>query len=269
MVGEAPEFDIFLSYRVRSDSDHVEKLYNALTAKGFKVWWDKMCLKPGVPWEEGFCEGLIKSYAFVPVMSKGCNASMADLDEHSPCDNVLLEYRLALELRHLGLMTFLHPVMVGDKTCEGGVITYGNFFRNGCYPRTKETHVRGVEDKVREHMDREGLGVPLSPNMTIHTTLAKITENQGVFIEGEKEATFAHAVDKIADMCRAHTGENREPDDVTPLFAHEWEVEMASQDLNVQLKEELVALRNQLASLQSRGLTALKIGGLDFRLPSK
>ena len=42
---------IFLSYRVTSDSNHVEILYQKLTEKGLKVWWDKKCLEFGKPWE--------------------------------------------------------------------------------------------------------------------------------------------------------------------------------------------------------------------------
>jgi len=53
MIGEPPEFDVFLSYRVASDSAHVEIVYKLLSAAGVKVWWDKECLEPGVPWEEG------------------------------------------------------------------------------------------------------------------------------------------------------------------------------------------------------------------------
>jgi serine/threonine protein kinase len=57
MVGEEPRYDVFLSYRVASDSAHVERLYTLLTAQGFKVYWDKLCLEPGVDWEQGTVVG--------------------------------------------------------------------------------------------------------------------------------------------------------------------------------------------------------------------
>ena len=44
LVGEKPKYDVFLSYRVASDAHHVEKLHTLLTAQGFKVYWDKLCL---------------------------------------------------------------------------------------------------------------------------------------------------------------------------------------------------------------------------------
>ena len=112
--------DVFLSYRVDSDSEFVEVLYDILTKMGLKVYLDKKCLKPGVPWEEGFCDGLVSSRVFVPVLSRGAiNNSTKDwqnLSKHtsSSNDNVLLEYRMALELKAGGLLEKIYPIMVGD-----------------------------------------------------------------------------------------------------------------------------------------------------------
>ena len=55
MIGEEAEYDIFLFYRVISDLRHCELMYEMLTEKGLRVWWDRKCLQPGVDWEEGFC----------------------------------------------------------------------------------------------------------------------------------------------------------------------------------------------------------------------
>jgi serine/threonine protein kinase len=41
MIGEEPEFDVFISYRVASDAHHAALLYERLTAVGLKVWWGK------------------------------------------------------------------------------------------------------------------------------------------------------------------------------------------------------------------------------------
>ena len=69
-IGEDPEYEFFISYRVSSDFKHAEDLYDRLTNKGHKVWWDKKCLEPGVNWEEGFCAGLINSRQFVCILSR-------------------------------------------------------------------------------------------------------------------------------------------------------------------------------------------------------
>ena len=39
MVGMAPEFDVFISYRVASDAHHAEQLFHLLSAHEIKVWW--------------------------------------------------------------------------------------------------------------------------------------------------------------------------------------------------------------------------------------
>ena len=70
MIGEEAEYDVFLSYRVHSDSHHCELMYEMLTEKGLRVWWDKKCLQPGVDWEEGFCEGLSKCKSFIALLSR-------------------------------------------------------------------------------------------------------------------------------------------------------------------------------------------------------
>ena len=50
MIGEAATFDVFLSYRVASDAHNAELLYDLLTSRGLKVWWDKKSLLPGENW---------------------------------------------------------------------------------------------------------------------------------------------------------------------------------------------------------------------------
>jgi hypothetical protein len=70
MIGDTAEFDVFLSYRVNSDLETAALLYETLTRKGLKVWWDKTCLLPGVPWEVGFTDGLLKSRIFLPIFSR-------------------------------------------------------------------------------------------------------------------------------------------------------------------------------------------------------
>jgi len=70
LPGSEPKWDVFLSYRVDSDSDHVEELYDALREKGLMVWWDKKCLLPGQNWEVGFCSGLVSSRCLVCLLSR-------------------------------------------------------------------------------------------------------------------------------------------------------------------------------------------------------
>ena len=154
LVGEKPKYDIFLSYRVASDAQHVEKLYNLLTAQGFKVYWDKFCLEPGVDWEQGFCEGLVSSRAFVPLLSRDAInhpeknlQNFSKLTADSKCDKVFLEHRLAVELQGLGLTEKLFPIFIGDL--DATTSEYSDYFKSGCHPTLSEVTVKSVEEKCR------------------------------------------------------------------------------------------------------------------------
>jgi hypothetical protein len=185
---------VFLGYRVASDVDLVEKLYLSLKAEGVDVWWDKKCLPPGQPWEEGFADGLCSSDVFVPVLSKASLAPFAQLTAASACDNVLLEYQLALELHKRGDLRAIYPVLVGELKHLGDEFgdLYGDFFKSGGVPACPDVVVKAVEDKVAEHLERLGKGA-LSAARTVKATLNALTKFQGVKLLG----TRAEATDKV------------------------------------------------------------------------
>jgi hypothetical protein len=67
------------------------------------------------------CSGLVKSRIFIALISRESINSQTDeranfpnLDIDSPCDNVLLEYTLALELQARGLTERIYPMLIGD-----------------------------------------------------------------------------------------------------------------------------------------------------------
>ena len=206
LVGEKPKYDVFLSYRVASDSQHVEKLHCLLTAEGFKVYWDKLCLEPGVDWEQGFCEGLVSSRAFVPLLSRDAinhpdkdwqNFSKLTADQPN-CDNVFLEHRLAVELQGLGLIEKMFPVFIGNL--DTTTSEYSHYFGSGCHPALPDIMIKSVEEKLRHHMESQALGTPLEPDRTVKSVVGAITACQGAFIVGPADATFAEAAASIAKM---------------------------------------------------------------------
>ena len=205
LVGEKAEYDVFISYRVASDMNHAERLYNLLTARGLKVWWDRVSLEPGVPWEEGFCEGLMKCKSFVPLLSRDGVKGFMDLNEHSRCDNVLLEYRMAQELRAAGFIEKIFPVMIGDKEffegnniggsgergAEEGYYMYNDYLQNGCHPfKTPSCSVISVENKLRAHFDNTALGAPFVTEKSVSEILSDIMANQGGFVKGRLSANL-------------------------------------------------------------------------------
>ena len=76
----------------------------------------------------------------MPLLSRGAINSSTSLRSNftklapdSRCDNVLLEYNLAFELRERGLIEFVFPIMLGD-TSNGdqtvdSEVTYANYFK--------------------------------------------------------------------------------------------------------------------------------------------
>jgi len=206
LPGDEAEFDVFLSYRVDSDSEHVEQLHNLLVAKGIKVWWDKKCLSPGINWEAGFCKGLVLSTCFVPLLSrKAIKNRFEALCEDSRCDNVLLEYRLAIELFDRGLLERVFPVMIGDF--DASTDTYGNYFRQGCHPSpSPDIIVRSLESKLLEHLEGQGLGLAHRDGMSVFSIVEAIMVNQGGFVEGfvggNGNAPWEFQAETIAKMVR-------------------------------------------------------------------
>ena len=87
-----------------------------LTEKGLRVWCDKKCLQPGVVCEEGFCEGLIRSKAVVTLLLRGGLQNFEVLTDSASCDKLLLEYRLALELRSFNLLEAEFAIMIRDSS---------------------------------------------------------------------------------------------------------------------------------------------------------
>jgi hypothetical protein len=206
-AGDAPEYDVFLSYRVDSDLMHAEMVYRELTEKkGLKVWWDKRSLPPGKNWEEGFCNGLVNAATFVCLLSREAinsptvaRRNLANLTTRSPCDNVVLEWRLATELQELGYIGGILPLLIGD--CDPTTSQYSHYFRSGCHPAlANDVAVDSIECKLREHLERVGMGCPLSNNVSIKCLLNTISASHGFFIEGDLAQQIKDSGDAIVDM---------------------------------------------------------------------
>ena len=213
LIGSSPPFEVFLSYRVAADAKKVEMFYNALTAAGKKVWWDKKCLLNGMPWEEGFCKGLINSRAFVCLISADAinhstntRSSFTKLTKDSPCDNVLLEHQVALELRDQGMLEYIFPVFIGSENASDPT-KVDRFDFSNLAGLSNTVVVDAVLEKMREHMDREALGSPLHPQRTVKQTMDAITANQGGFMEGDIQASVDSITQGIVDMLSSATSQ--------------------------------------------------------------
>ena len=161
-------------------------------------------------------KGVMKSSMIVTLLSKGainhtCESAnptkdevwdmkkrcFPELKEDSPCDDVLLEHRLAGELALRGWCQ-IYPVMVGKKLASG---EYSDYFLDGSHPRSeamKTTVVEAVESELEEFFALQSLEV-LQPNMTVESILEYITDCNGIKIEGDLEVAFEAAIKQIND----------------------------------------------------------------------
>ena len=208
MQGEQAKYDVFLSYRVDSDSEHVMMLYNALCEKELTVWLDKECLLPGQPWEEGFCDGLINSASFVCLLSRGAInhptkpwQCFSKLLESSKCDNVLLEWNMALELRQRDMIDGIFPIFIGDRSGDG---SYGDYFAGGCHPSNlPDVTVAAVAEKLQLHLDAQGLGAVYMEQATVKRVVEVISAHQGGFLHSSNSrGSIPAIVNQIAEMIK-------------------------------------------------------------------
>ena len=209
LSGEAAEYDVFLSYRVDSDLQHAELLYSLLTSAGVRVWWDRACLLPGEPWEVGFCKGLVKSRAFVRLLSRGGihnphnpRQDFSRMNADSALDNVFLEHRLALEFRDMGLVEKIFPVFIGPTDGAGTRVVnrYSFIGENCCHPRCPQVAVEAVEVRVRGVLEQLGLGLPLNESMTVSDVMRAVTGHQGFFVDGPIAMSMNSALNEIGAM---------------------------------------------------------------------
>jgi hypothetical protein len=139
-----------------------------------------------------------------PIPSKRQNFSQLHTD--SPCDHLLLEFRLAVELHEGGFLEKIFPVMIGDYDIEKNV--FGNYFNNKCHPQCQNITIPSLETALLECMENEGLGSPLFPDRTINSLMTAIVTFQGAFVQGDKRIAFDSAVMEMTKMC-VHNEEHK------------------------------------------------------------
>jgi len=216
MPGEPALFDVFISYRVAADVHIAERLYHLLREAGLRVWLDRFSLNPGEVFEDQFCDGLVSSAAFIALLSKEAINSPSKprqnfslLTSDSPCDSVLLEHTMALELHAVGLVERIIPLFIGDIDSQAGTLVgnsdssltipiRGNFFSCQCLPTAPDVCVTSVREKVAEHMLRLGLGVPEGQRKTVRSALSELIGFQGFLVEGNEDVALRTTAAKIA-----------------------------------------------------------------------
>jgi hypothetical protein len=162
-----------------------------------------------LPWEDGFCDGLSNCRIFIPLLSREAInhprkpwQNFTALTAESNCDNVLLEYLLALGLRARGLIEKIYPVMIGDFDEHQRL--YENYEIECCHPQfsseSESVEVKAVKEKCASHLSRMALGSPLLANMTVSRIVSQIMDHQGKLIQGSENTAFESILDDCSMM---------------------------------------------------------------------
>ena len=107
------EYDLFISYRQDPDKNTAENLYRALLVKGFKVFLDQSGIDCGDEWKSRFIYALNHSNKYIALISDGGLKRVREYKAGSE-DNVLLEYKTALNIRETKDPNFICPLLLGE-----------------------------------------------------------------------------------------------------------------------------------------------------------
>jgi serine/threonine protein kinase len=296
LLGEKAQYDVYISHRYTGEADTLDyvlasELYNELLQNGLKVFWAPLSLSDyEACWRDEFSAALVNSSIFVPVVSRNSlnhpgdhQYNVNNLCQESSCDDLVLEYRLAVELRDAGYIDQIFPLMIGDCTSlkvagdsgktvksksnasspagspfdELMSVTFSNYFFSGCFPRAPNTHIDSLESDLLSHFELLGLGLPLFHTRAVSSVLSEILSCSGTFVEGDY--TFVCPDPSLVDAS-ASSGEF--PSSSAPSYLDLQscpDLEFAAPVLVTPVTEQVVALVAQLnEAALSRAAGAIK-----------
>jgi serine/threonine protein kinase len=219
LVGQPPEYDVYLCYRENhaGDASYAKYLHKLLGDRNVSVWWDKTCLLPNVDWKEGFSSGLANASIMVCLITRSAinnpdeaAYNFGSYSEDSAADNMLLQFRMALELVSAGLLDAVFPIFIGDDvssmsgSAEGLPLPenrmFGKYVAASTLPRAVSTVVNAVESSLAECTMRECLGEPVHSMMTVSDALQHVVDFPGVMVEGDGFVAFKNAADALLSL---------------------------------------------------------------------
>jgi hypothetical protein len=95
--------DVFISYS-RADAKVASRLYDALTASGIRVWYDRYSLNYGSDFMQDIISGIKQTKIFIPIITKNIEAQR---NEYHPYRT---EWKTAIEMASGFGRSFIIPV---------------------------------------------------------------------------------------------------------------------------------------------------------------
>ena len=142
----------------------------------------------------------------MPLLSCNTLKNVADLTPDSPCDNVLLEYRLALFLAKIKGTAIL-PLFVGDADQnDDGDEVFNDYFRSACHPKFPDIIVGAIEKKAHQYTTEVQEALGLDPeemeHLTVKQVIGEVMQFQGFSLRGLQSTALKDAVRSIHDCAQ-------------------------------------------------------------------
>lgn len=180
LVGQRSIYDVFLACHKSIDRQIVEAIYNVLTERGLSVWVCNELSGPIRSSEDESCKALLNSSSFVCLLD-GFQRFEKFVND-SPADSFLLQCRLALELREIGLLREILPIIFGDKMTFDEEDLDEKYVEYVSKPDSYS--VESVEEVISQVLYSQALGRSILRNLSVRETVLKLTAHQPAMIEG-------------------------------------------------------------------------------------
>ncbi len=97
-------YDVFISYS-RSDQSIADEIYNSLSKRGLRVWYDKNTINPGTDWKNSILQGIRNSRLFLPILTSNIENEVMKPHEYR------IEWKEAVnEANKIGGVKFIIPL---------------------------------------------------------------------------------------------------------------------------------------------------------------
>jgi hypothetical protein len=177
-----------------------------------RVWWDEVQMPQHaspVHIHETIFRGLARARLALPLVSRGAINDAATpayfwpaLTPATPEDNVLVEWRGALEMRARGLLEAgILPVYIGPVDAAG---VHAKYFPDAATaPAVPRVVVAAVEAHVERQLAAAGLGAPLCADRTAAAAWAEVRSVLGPVVAGRAPACYDAAVARVREALGA------------------------------------------------------------------
>lgn len=197
LIGQDPLYDAFISYQGAEDLQYASLLRDKLLSCGLNIWLSERATNSP---KQARYDALLNSNAFICLFSESFPTQEDSILEGLALDQMLFDCRLALELQNIGLISTIFPVLRGSMLSGYYIDMYEKNLQNFCMPSGPGTYLRSMQHEICQILESQSLGPPVCDNLTVGSTLKRVTEFNAIRIKGEIKSDWENAVDIISSI---------------------------------------------------------------------